>query len=190
MQYATDHVIFTLMASLKNVRHEKFAQCVASGLTGADAYRQVMNYTGKEADGNAANWMNRPGVRERLNELKEANSRKATLSREQIIEFLCKAVTTSAANVEADSSLVQSAEFVDGKPVKLKIPDKIAAVKELVRICGWSQPARVELSARDTLAEFIKSIRQAPRQPVMADYAEDNGVGAHAPLQETQSTVL
>ena len=29
-----DHVIFTLMASLKNVRHEKFAQCVASGLSG------------------------------------------------------------------------------------------------------------------------------------------------------------
>ena len=56
------------MASLKNVRHEKFAQCVASGLTGADAYLQVMNYTGKEADGNAANWMNRPGVRERVAE--------------------------------------------------------------------------------------------------------------------------
>ncbi len=77
------------MASLKNVRHEKFAQCVASGLTGADAYRQVRNYTGKEADGNAANWMNRPGVRERVAELKEANSGKATLSREQTIEFLC-----------------------------------------------------------------------------------------------------
>ena len=46
----------SLKTSLKNVRHEKFAQCVASGLTGADGYRQVMNYKGKEADGNAANW--------------------------------------------------------------------------------------------------------------------------------------
>ena len=154
------------MASLKNVRHEKFAQCVASGLTGADAYRQVMNYTGKEADGNAANWMNRPGVRERVNELKEANSRKATLSREQTIEFLCNVINTSAAKVDADSPLVQSAEFVDGKPVKLRIPDKIAAVKELIRICGWAQPARLELSARDTLGDFINSIREAggPRQ--------------------------
>ena len=57
--------------------------------------------------------MNQRGVRERIAELKEANSRKATLTREQIIEFLCNAVTASAANVEADSSLVQSAEFVD-----------------------------------------------------------------------------
>ena len=56
------------MASLKNIRHEKFAQCAASGLTGADAYRQVMNYTGKEADGNAANWdesPRRPRARQR-----------------------------------------------------------------------------------------------------------------------------
>ena len=163
------------MASLKNVRHEKFAQCVASGLTGADAYRQVINYTGKEADGNAANWMNRPGVRERVNELKEANSRKATLSREQTIEFLCNVISTSAAKVDADSPLVQSAEFLDGKPVKLRIPDKIAAVKELTRICGWAQPNRIELAATDTLAEFIQSIRESSRLAhVMPAHAEDN----------------
>ena len=150
---------------LKNVRHEKFAQCVASGLSGADAYRQAAEYSGKQADGNAANWMKRPGVRERIAELKEANSRRATLSREQTIEFLCSVIGTSAAKIEADSPLVQSAEFVDGKPVKLKIPDKIAAVKELTKMCGWAQPNRIELSARDTLAEFIDSIRQAPRRP-------------------------
>jgi hypothetical protein len=120
--------------------------------------------------------MNQHGVRERIAELKEENSRKATLSREQTIEFLCNVVSTSAAKVDADSPLVQSAEFVDRKPVKLRIPDKIAAVKELVRVCGWAKPDRIELSATDTLADFINSIRKAerPRQHVM-DYAEDNG---------------
>jgi hypothetical protein len=55
--------------------------------------------------------------------------------------------------------------------------DKIAAVKGLVQVCGWAKPDRVELSATDTLADFINSIRKAesPRHPVMADYAEDNG---------------
>ena len=135
-----------------------------------------MNYTGKEADGNAANWMNRPGVRERVNELKEANSRKATLSREQTIEFLCNVMSTSAAKVDADSPLVQSAEFVDGKPVKLRIPDKIAAVKELTKMCGWAQPDRIELAATDTLAEFINSIRQSGRLAHMGlARVEDNG---------------
>jgi hypothetical protein len=123
-----------------------------------------------------ANWMKRPGVRERIAELKEASSRRATLSREQTIEFLCSVILASAAKVDVDSSLVQSAEFENGQPVKLRIPDKIAAVKELTKMCGWAQPNRIELSARDTLAEFIDSIRQAPRRPGMAAYAEDNGV--------------
>ena len=73
--------------------------------------------------------MNQHGVRERIAELKEANSRKATLTREQAIEFLCNVIMASAAKIEEDSPLVQSAEFVDGKPVKLGIPDKIAAVR-------------------------------------------------------------
>ena len=64
------------MGPLKNSRYEKFAQMVASGLTGSEAYRQVAGATaGKNADVLAARWMDSPGVRERLNELKEANSR-------------------------------------------------------------------------------------------------------------------
>ena len=167
----------SLMAVLKNSRHEKFAQAVASGLSGSEAYRQVVGpaAAGKNADVMADQLMNQHGVRERVAELKEANSRKATLSREQTIEFLCNVISTSAAKIEVDSPLVQSAEFVDGKPVRLKIPDKIAAVKELTKMCGWAQPNRIELAATDTLAEFINSIREAPSRLGMPAYAEDNG---------------
>ena len=62
----------------------------------------------------------------------------------------------------------------NGQPVKLRIPDKIAAVKELTKMCGWAHPNRIELSARDTLADFIDSIREAPRRPAVPVYAEDN----------------
>ncbi len=162
------------MPALPTPKDEAFCQGVANGLSNAEAWRRATGRT-NDADVHGAECIVKNGIKERINELKEANSRKATLTREQIIEFLCKAVTASAANVEADSSLVQSAEFADGKPVKLKIPDKIAAVKELVKICGWAQSARVELSARDTLADFITSIRQAPRRPGQRVIAEDNG---------------
>ena len=36
-----DRVTVALVAILKNSRHEKFAQGVASGLSGSEAYRQV-----------------------------------------------------------------------------------------------------------------------------------------------------
>lgn len=81
---------------------------------------------------------------------------------------------------------------MDGKPVKPPYSDKIAAAKELVRVCGWAKADRVELSATDTLADFISSIRRAerPRHPVMENHAEANRGSAYAPLQETKSTVL
>ena len=170
------------MAVLKNSRHEKFAQAVASGLSGSEAYRQVVGaVAGKNADVMADQLMDQHGVRERVAELKEANSRKATLSREQTIEFLCNVISTSAAKVDADSPLVQSAEFVDGKPVKLRIPDKIAAAKELVRICGWAKPNRIELSATDTLGELstpsarpgAETARHGGARGLL--HAEDNG---------------
>ncbi|MFZ0712045.1 MAG: hypothetical protein WAM53_18535 [Terrimicrobiaceae bacterium] len=48
--------------------------------------------------------MNQHGVRERIAELKEANSRKATLTREQAIEFVCNAIKTGAKDVERRKS--------------------------------------------------------------------------------------
>ncbi len=41
------------------------------------------------------------------------------------------------------------------------MPDKIAAAQLLVKICGWANPERVELSATDTLAEFVQSLRKS-----------------------------
>lgn len=95
----------TLMAVLKNSRHEKFAQAVASGSSGSEAYRQVVGAgAGKNADVMADQLMNQHGVRERIAELKEANSRKATLTREQAIEFVCNAIKTGAKDVERRKS--------------------------------------------------------------------------------------
>ena len=60
--------------------------------------------------------------------------------------------------------------------MKLRIPDKIAAVKELTKMCGWAQPDRIELAATDTLAEFINSIRQSGRLAHLGlAHVEDNG---------------
>lgn len=47
--------------------------------------------------------------------------------------------------------------------MRIRIPDKIAAVKELVRICASAKPDRLELSAADTLADFINSVRKSER---------------------------
>ena len=91
------------MASLKNVRHEKFAQCVASGLSGAEAYRQAAEYSGKQADGNVAYWMKRPGVRERIEEMKAESSARCSLSREAYIRSLVEMYQAQPGDASMDN---------------------------------------------------------------------------------------
>ena len=73
------------------------------------------------------------------------------------------AILDAGAGVVAkDSRLCQSYRTGDyGTGVRM--PDKIAAAQLLVKMCGWANPERVELSATDTLAEFIQSIRYLGR---------------------------
>jgi hypothetical protein len=53
------------MPELANIRREKFAQGVASGLTGAEAYRRVAGSNSKNADMCANESMKQAGVKER-----------------------------------------------------------------------------------------------------------------------------
>ena len=63
-------------------------------------------------------------------------------------------IKTGAKDVESNNPLCQVYKEVGGN-IEIRMPDKIAAVKELVRVYGWAKPDRLELSATDTLAEFI-----------------------------------
>jgi hypothetical protein len=141
------------MASLKNVRHEKFAQCVASGLSGADAYRQAAEYSGKQADGNAANWMKRPGVRERIEELKAESSARCSLSREAYIRSLveiyeAKPSDSSMDNPRCDVLITRGQKHA-------VFPQKLAVGAQLSKLVGWDRPTEVRVEAGTELAAFL-----------------------------------
>jgi Terminase small subunit len=140
------------MASLKNVRHEKFAQCVASGLSGADAYRQAAEYSGKQADGNAANWMRRPGVRERIEELKAESSARCSLSREAYIRSLVEIYEAKP----SDSSMDNPCRVLITRGQKHAVfPQKLAVGAQLSKLVGWDRPTEVRVEAGTELAAFL-----------------------------------
>ena len=141
------------MASLKNVRHEKFARCVASGLSGADAYRQAAEYSGKQADGNAANWMKRPGVRERIEELKAESSARCSLSREAYIKSLVEMYEArpgdaSMENPRCDVLITRGQKHA-------VFPQKLAVGAQLSKLVGWDRPTEVRVEAGTELAAFL-----------------------------------
>jgi phage terminase small subunit len=67
------------MPALANPRHELIAQAVASGKSASEAYRQS-GATGKNADVHAARLMVNDGIRKRVAELKEAQSKKSEMT--------------------------------------------------------------------------------------------------------------
>ena len=74
------------MPILGNPRHELFAQAVASGKSASEAYRQS-GANGKNGDVQAAKLVVKGSIRERVAELKAAQSQKSELSRDQARRF-------------------------------------------------------------------------------------------------------
>ena len=141
------------MASLKNVRHEKFAQCVASGLSGADAYRQAAEYSGKQADGNAANWMKRPGVRERIEELKAESSARCSLSREAYIRSLVEMYEARPCDASMDNPRCDV--LITRGQKHAVFPQKLAVAAQLSKLVGWDRPTEVRVETGSELTSLL-----------------------------------
>ena len=68
------------MAILTNQRHERFAQLVATGESGAGAYGEVYGRKGAVADANASRLLRNAKVRARIAELQQKAAEKAVLT--------------------------------------------------------------------------------------------------------------
>ena len=114
---------FVTMPRLDNVRHERFAQLVASGKGASEAYRQS-GASGKNADVQAAKLVVKGSIRGRVAELMEAQSQKSELSRDQAREFLTDVIRTPAGQVDEQSRLCQSYK-VTPEMREIRMPDKL-----------------------------------------------------------------
>jgi hypothetical protein len=114
------------MPTLRNPRHEKFAQLVASGMTAQAAFTQA----GYKAPQNSPRLRNDELVAERIDELQTRNERKAekaALSRDELIGYLTEIVHA------ARSRLLET-----------RTGDGLKAAEMLAKMCGWNEPEQVK----------------------------------------------
>ena len=145
------------MPELKNVRHERFAQSVASGLSASEAYGKS-GYTQKDGNHHGPRLMANDGIRKRVAELKAAQSQKSELSRDRLREFLTEVILTPAGKVDERSRLCQSYN-VTPDVREIRMPDKLRAVEQLAKMCGWNEPEKHEHGASDELTELLIKLR-------------------------------
>ena len=148
------------MPAHQSLRHEKFAQLVASGMTAAQAYREV---TGRRAnsDVQSVKMRKRAGVEARIQELAAENAQRAQMTREELMAFYAAVIRTPADQVPAGSPVIQAYEQdSEGRP-KLRICDKVAAGAQLSKMTGWNSAERLEIGV-DTLTCYLRELRAQP----------------------------
>jgi hypothetical protein len=145
--------------ALQSIRHEKFAELIAGGMPAAQAYREV---TGRIAnsDVQSVKMRKRAGVERRIKELKEQNSQRAQMTREELLAFYTEVIRTPADQVPPGSPVIQAYEETLEGGRKIRIVDKAAAGVALAKMTGWNEPERVELAASNSLTRYLAELRQ------------------------------
>jgi phage terminase small subunit len=117
------------MPTLRNPKHERFAQLVASGMTAQAAFTQA----GYPSPQNAPRLRNNELVAKRIEELQARNQRKAemaALSRDELIGILTEIV-------HAARNRLQETRTADG----------LKAAEMVAKMCGWNEPERVNVQS-------------------------------------------
>ena len=139
------------MPALKNKKHEAFAQAVANGSTGVQAYRDCVSNgcTTKSAMEQACVLLADIKISSRVAELRKLAE--ATLERrlgwdkQRAMSYLVEVLETPIGEVDRSHRLSQELrDTEDGTTIKL--PSKADAMKQLAAMCGWNAPEEVKHS--------------------------------------------
>lgn len=99
---------------LKNVRHEAFAQALASGKTEKEAYKEVYGCKDSTARREGCVLSNKPLVRARVDWLKMQNAAVNALSRERKREILASIAQNEKLDARARISAIQEDNRMTG----------------------------------------------------------------------------
>ena len=155
------------MPVLRNPKHEKFAQLVASGMTAQAAFTQA----GYQAPQNAPRLRNSELVAKRIEELQTRNERKAemaAMTRDDLVKIL-------AETVQAARSRLSDTRISDG----------LKAAELLTKLCGWNEPEKRD--ERHLHGHFV--VDKAVLAQLRAGLMELQGANARMKLAQGAETV-
>jgi hypothetical protein len=146
-----------------------FAEKVAAGANATEAYLDsgFQSTDRKNAQRSAWRLRQKPEVAAYIKELREAAAAKGkadiTLTIEEKLAFLTRAIRTGAGGIQGENELCQSfRQFSDGS-ISIRTPCKLKAIKlhsELSGDLDDRKAQRQTLPAKDTLQELFDAIRR------------------------------
>lgn len=132
---------------LKNAKHEAFAQAVATGTSGSEAYTLTIGGKGASARAAAARLLAKDSVRARVAAVQSGQKLKAThLTIEEKRDLFADVKRTAIADIDEHSPLCQEVSYFYGEGgllirKKIKMIDKLKAVEMDNQIAGHTTAA-------------------------------------------------
>jgi thioesterase domain-containing protein len=145
-----------------NDRMRRVCELVVSGHPAGRAY-ELAGYSarGDVADQAASRLLGSVKVASYLTMLRQAASKQADFSRDDLVGFLVKVIKTPVGQVGQDSDLAQKVKVDMEGGFLVEMPGKIQAAKQLAEIMGWNKPQEVKVDLSEKLADIIGRIRKS-----------------------------
>ena len=104
----------------------------------------------------AAKLVVKSSIRERVAELKEAQSKKCEMTRDQLRQFLVDVIRAKPEDASFNNPLCEVAMAKAGPAAVF--PSKLGAAAQLAKLTGWNEVEKVSVEAGDTLSAFLRQI--------------------------------
>lgn len=165
------------MPALKNTRHEAFAQAVANGSSGVQAYRAHVAQEGSKTSAcmtGASILLDDPNVAQRVQELKkkceQIAEKRFDFTKQKLIGYLLEVIETPVGELDQNHRLANEVtrdEIMGGDAedtatitrVKIKGISKAEAAKQLAALCGWNEAEKLEIGVTG-LEALAKRLRK------------------------------
>ena len=151
--------------TIRDPRRHKFAMLILEGVPAGRSYERAgYQQRAARADSAGHKLRHHPEVSAFIAHELERQRESAQITRKELIAWLCAIIRTPIGDLDADSPLVQeffTEEIGDSKMIRkrVKMVQKMDAVKQLCSMMGWTGPEKLELSTSDSLAGLLKRIR-------------------------------
>lgn len=141
-----------------NIRQERFAELVASGIPASRAYPEAgYSNKGRSAEANATRMMENDEVKARIGKIRAKMSAMMDLKRENLARHLYAVVMTPIGELDANSPLVQEFSIDREGRKRIKMIGKIESARLLCEMMGWKEPEQHVIEAGPRHLDAIRA---------------------------------
>ncbi len=141
-------------------QQRRFCELLMISMPAGRAYERA-GYVAKgdAADAAASRLLGNAKVAAYLERLRAEAAEKAGMDRDGLVQYLVDVLKTPVGKIDANHVLCQEWAMDEEGSLRVKMPAKLAAAKQLADIMGWNKPQEVKVNLSDQLADIIARVR-------------------------------